>query len=88
MILHQNHSFYSYFTTFTIQYIHRKLAIFDVFSSVYDIGISIYTWDSSRDFLEIYNSLIKIIFNNQIFPTYEKDKELKRGESDDQAQLI
>ena len=39
-------------------------------------------------FLEIYNSLIKIIFNNQIFLKYEKDKELKRGESDDQAQLI
>ena len=39
-------------------------------------------------FLEIYNSLIKIIFNNQIFLIYEKDKQLKRGESDDQAQLI
>ena len=41
-----------------------------------------------ENFLEIYNSLIKIIFNNQIFLIYEKDKELKRGESDDQAQLI
>ena len=41
-----------------------------------------------ENFLEIYNSLIKIIFNNQIFLIYEKDKELNRGESDDKAQLI
>ena len=41
-----------------------------------------------ENFLEIYNSLIKIIFNNQIFLIYEKDKELNRDESDDKAQLI
>ena len=32
--------------TFTIQYFHIKFIIFDGFTSAYDIGISVNTWNS------------------------------------------
>ena len=41
MIFHQSHRLFSHFTTFAIQYFHTKLTTFDVFTSVYDIVISL-----------------------------------------------
>ena len=44
----QKRYIFSYSTRFSIQYFHTKFTIFDVFTSTYDIGISVDTWNSSK----------------------------------------
>ena len=78
MILHQNHSFFSYFKTFEIQYFHIKITTFDSFASVYDNRTSTDTWNLPKVVSETCNSLIKKVWSIQIFLIFKKGKTLKR----------